>query len=38
MPSAETPSTQTAPLVQLRDIHLAFGANEVLKGDRKSVV
>ena len=32
MPSAETPSTQTAPLVQLRDIHLAFGANEVLKG------
>lgn len=32
MPSAETPSPQTAPLVQLRDIHLAFGANEVLKG------
>ncbi|MCS4292159.1 polar amino acid transport system ATP-binding protein [Comamonas sp. BIGb0152] len=32
MPSAETPSSQTAPLVQLRDIHLAFGANEVLKG------
>lgn len=32
MPSAETPSLQTAPLVQLHDIHLAFGANEVLKG------
>ncbi|MEF9966480.1 MAG: amino acid ABC transporter ATP-binding protein [Comamonas sp.] len=32
MPSAETPSPQTVPLVQLRDIHLAFGANEVLKG------
>ncbi|MFA9285047.1 amino acid ABC transporter ATP-binding protein [Comamonas sp. SY3] len=32
MPSAETPSLQSPPLVQLRDIHLAFGANEVLQG------
>ncbi len=32
MPSVETPSLQTPPLVQLRDIHLAFGANEVLQG------
>lgn len=34
MPSAETlcAHAAAAPLVQLRDIHLAFGANEVLKG------
>ena len=33
MPSAETSAAHAAtPLVQLRDIHLAFGANEVLQG------